>query len=123
MQILITGASGSGTSTLARALATELSATALDVDDYFWLPTSPPFKSKRNSAERLTLLLHDLAQVDTAMISGSIVDWGLALEDSISMIVFLTVPAEIRVEREVFPSFVSMATFHWSTRVRLSCTA
>jgi adenylate kinase family enzyme len=35
MRILILGAAGSSTSTLARALASNLSATAFDVDDYF----------------------------------------------------------------------------------------
>ena len=47
MRTLITGASGSGTSTLARSVAARLGIAVFDTDDYFWLPTSPPFVSKR----------------------------------------------------------------------------
>ncbi|MFC4312845.1 AAA family ATPase [Steroidobacter flavus] len=99
MRVLITGASGSGTSTLARALAAELGTRAFDLDDYFWVPTSPPFKVKRDAEERLSMLVRDLEQVKIALISGSIVTWGRELADSMSIIVFLTVPTEIRVER------------------------
>lgn len=43
MHIHITGASGSGTTTLGRALAQALGWRYLDADRYYWLPTSPPF--------------------------------------------------------------------------------
>jgi len=99
MRVLITGAAGSGTSTLARELGSILSASVLEADDYFWLPTSPPFTHKRDPQERLSLILRDLDRVSNVVIAGSIVDWGLELENSVSMIVFLTVPAAIRVER------------------------
>lgn len=99
MRVLVTGAAGSGTSTLARAAAPVLSATVLEADDYFWLPTSPAFTSKRDPDERLSLLLRDLERAGRAIIAGSIVDWGAQIEDSLSLIVFLTVPASVRVER------------------------
>jgi len=51
MLILITGASGSGTSTLGAALAKELGIAHLDADDYYWLPTTPPFTAKRDRAD------------------------------------------------------------------------
>ena len=57
LKVHIVGASGSGTTTLARALAPELGATALDSDDYFWLPTQPPFTDRRDRALR-----HQLGQ-------------------------------------------------------------
>ena len=38
--IHIYGASGSGTSTLGRALADALGLVLMDSDDYFWQPTS-----------------------------------------------------------------------------------
>lgn len=41
LRVLITGASGSGTTTLAAALAAQLHAVHLDADDFFWLPTQP----------------------------------------------------------------------------------
>ncbi|SRR5258706_5794911 len=98
-RILVTGASGSGTSTLGRALAGKLDWAYFDADDYFWLPTNPPFTQKRDRALRLSLLLEDSHKVSSAVVAGSIVDWGAELENSFTLIVFLTVPASIRVDR------------------------
>ena len=39
----ITGASGSGTTTLGRALASAWAVPHADTDDYFWVPTTPPY--------------------------------------------------------------------------------
>ncbi|MFL6605024.1 MAG: hypothetical protein ACJ8R9_27330 [Steroidobacteraceae bacterium] len=44
MRILITGASGSGTTTFGRALATEMDWAFFDADDYYWMPSDPPFR-------------------------------------------------------------------------------
>lgn len=71
----------------------------MEADDYFWLPTSPPFATKRDPQKRLALILSDLNRAASAVIAGSIVDWGPELENSMSLIVFLTVPAPVRVER------------------------
>jgi hypothetical protein len=48
---------------------------------------------------RLAKLLQDLRVTSRAIISGSILNWGLELEDSLSSIVFLSVPADVRVAR------------------------
>ncbi len=61
MRIHITGASGSGTTTLGRALAAELSCPHFDSDDYFWLPTDPPYTTQRDSEERNRRLLDSAA--------------------------------------------------------------
>jgi hypothetical protein len=79
MRALITGASGSGTSTLARSVAGRLRIAAFDADDYFWLPTSPPFVSKREPQERLAMILRDLGAAGNCVLGGSIVDWGAQL--------------------------------------------
>ena len=50
--IHIFGASGSGTTTLGAKICDELGYKLLDVDDYFWLPTNPPFTQKRATEER-----------------------------------------------------------------------
>jgi adenylate kinase family enzyme len=99
MRILIIGAAGSGTSTLAQTIAPQLSASVFEADDYFWVPTDPPFKLKRDPRDRLSSILRDLEPVTAAVIAGSIVDWGAELEGSLSLIVFLTVPASVRVHR------------------------
>jgi adenylate kinase family enzyme len=99
MLILITGASGSGTSTLGAALARELGIAHLDADDYYWLPTEPPFTKKRDRAERLSSVLRDVREKQSAVLAGSVMEWGVELENAFDLIVFLYVDAAIRVER------------------------
>jgi hypothetical protein len=99
MLILITGASGSGTSTLGAALANELGIAHLDADDYYWLPTLPPFTTKRDRPERLSSVLRDVRTKQSAVLAGSIMDWGVELENAFDLIVFLYLDASIRVER------------------------
>ncbi len=99
MLILITGASGSGTSTLGAALAKELGIAHLEADDYYWLPTTPPFTTKRDRAERLALVLRDVRAKRRAVVAGSVMEWGRELENAFDLIVFLYLDAAIRVER------------------------
>src|SRR6266404_9881968 len=99
MLILIIGASGSGTSTLGAALAKELGIAHLDADDYYWMPTTQPFTTKRDRAERLASVLRDVRAKQSAVLAGSIIDWGIELEDAFDLIVYLYLDAAIRVER------------------------
>lgn len=99
MKILITGASGSGTSTLGAALAKAINARYVDADDYYWLPTSPPFQEKRDGAERLAALIEVLGAQPDTVLGGSIMEWGAELENGFDLIVFLYLPADIRVAR------------------------
>jgi adenylate kinase family enzyme len=99
MRIHVTGASGSGTTTLAQALANSLALRHLDADDYYWLPTSPPFKEERDPSERFALLRNEIQADSGVVLSGSVMGWGLEIEDSFDLIVFLYLPAELRVER------------------------
>jgi hypothetical protein len=99
MRIHITGASGAGTTTLGKAVASQLSLPHLDADSYDWLPTSPPFKDKRSSSARLALLRDDLASPLGVVLSGSIVGWGPDIEGIFDLVVFLYLPADIRIAR------------------------
>jgi adenylate kinase family enzyme len=49
-RIHIAGASGSGVTSLGRALANALASSHHDTDDYFWLPTTPPYRLQREVA-------------------------------------------------------------------------
>src|ERR1700722_20918669 len=98
-RVLILGASGTGTTTLGRALGNDLSFRVFDTDDYYWLPSTPPFQRKQDPEVRLAKLLQDLKVTSRAIVSGSILNWGLEVEDSLSFIVFLTVPANVRIAR------------------------
>jgi adenylate kinase family enzyme len=55
-RVHILGASGAGTTTLAQALAARLGSPHYDVDDYFWLPSDPPFQHIRVEKRRQVLL-------------------------------------------------------------------
>lgn len=99
MRILITGAAGSGTTTLGRALAERLVSALFDTDDYFWQPTEPPYQQQRTLEERRALLAVDLAACQRAVISGSLSDYGEEIEHSLSLVVFLLLDTEIRVRR------------------------
>jgi adenylate kinase family enzyme len=98
-RIHITGASGSGTTTLGKALAEKLHYRLLDADDYFWLPTKPPFTQKRDKAERLALFFQDYNAQPSCIVSGSIVSWSDTLDETFDLIIFLLLPANIRMER------------------------
>lgn len=51
--IHIFGPSGSGTTSLGRQMALNWGFRQLDSDDFYWLPTDPPFTSKRPPEQRL----------------------------------------------------------------------
>lgn len=76
--IHIFGASGSGTTTLAKKISAELGYTFMDTDDYFWLPTNPMFTQKRPVEERLALMRRDIERAENAVLSGSLTDWAMS---------------------------------------------
>jgi adenylate kinase family enzyme len=71
-RVLITGASGCGTTTLGKALALRVGAAFYDTDDYYWTPSAPPFRNKTPPATQLARLLEDLREAPVAVIAGSI---------------------------------------------------
>jgi len=99
LRILVTGAAGSGTSTLASALARNLEGTAIEADDFFWLLTDPPYRDKRPADERLVLAREALAGPRPIVMAGSVMCWGGEVEDAFDLIVFLRVPTPVRLER------------------------
>lgn len=94
----ITGASGSGTTTLGRALSERLAARHFDVDDYYWERTDPPFARARPRDERLRLLAGHLRASDWVL-SGSLAGWGDSLLRLFDLVIFVFTPAEIRLAR------------------------
>src|SRR5262245_32157521 len=99
LRIHITGASGSGTTTLGRELARTLDCAHFDADNYFWLPTDPPFEKKRERTERNAMLLNDLHANDRWVLSGSVSTWDDDIYACFDLVVFLLIPAEIRLAR------------------------
>ena len=95
----ITGASGAGTTTLGRALAQRLAAPHFDTDDIYWAPTNPPFRHKRELADRLRLLDDLLGDRPAWVLSGSLDSWGGPLLPRFDLVVWLEVPTAIRLAR------------------------
>lgn len=99
-RIHITGASGSGTSTLGRSTASRLGCPVLDADDFYWLPTQPPFTTKRGPEQRWSLLAAALEEAGSCwVLSGSAVGWAPELDDLFTLIVLLDAPTTVRLER------------------------
>lgn len=93
------GPSGSGTSTLGRAICERTGFALLESDDYLWMPTNPPFTTKRSSEERRRLLTKDLDKAGSAVIAGSMVGWGDAVRPRVTLAVRLYAPTEVRLNR------------------------
>ena len=110
--IHITGASGSGTTALGRAIAERHGHRLLDADDFLWEPTDPPFTAMRARSERVCLLEAELDRIarrgagppvsagaDRWVISGSLSGWGDPLIPRFGLVIWLTVPEDVRVTR------------------------
>jgi adenylate kinase family enzyme len=97
--IHILGASGSGTTTLGRALDEHLQCPFFDTDAYFWLPTDPPFTQRRETTLRQQLLMDDLTAHKSWRLSGSLCGWGDVAIPLFEVVVFLWIPQDIRLER------------------------
>ncbi len=99
MHIHISGASGSGTTTLGQALAEALGIRHLDTDHFFWMPTDPPFTTQREVSARIEMLKGEaLADADWVL-SGSAQKWGAEFEPLYDLIVFLRIDPAMRMER------------------------
>ena len=97
MHINIFGASGSGVTTLGKALAAKLNYPYFDGDQYFWLPSDPPFNFRRPPEERNELINQHMAGHNNWILGGSVVSWHNNWIFDLS--VFLYVPNHIRMDR------------------------
>jgi adenylate kinase family enzyme len=98
-RVHIFGAAGCGSSTLGRALAQRLGCQHVDADDVYWLATAPPYQTRRAAPERVQMLEDATRWAGNWVLSGAIVGWGDALIPTLDLVVFLYVPAELRLAR------------------------
>jgi adenylate kinase family enzyme len=98
-RIHLMGASGSGATTLGRALAGRLALPHHDTDDYFWLPTAPPYQTTRPATERLRLMREMFLPRLDWVLSGTVTGWGDELIPFFDLVVFVTTPRELRMRR------------------------
>jgi len=98
-KIHIFGASGSGTTTIGKAVSEKLCYKHFDTDSYYWYPTEVAFTKDRPIEERLQLMNADLGSCEKWILSGSLVEWGDSLIPLFDLVVFVYVPQDIRIER------------------------
>lgn len=99
MRIHILGASGSGVTTLGKALAEELNYSYFDSDAYFWLPSEPPFINRRRPLERNALLTAEISQYEDWVLGGSMYNWNVEPLFDFDLVVFLWLPPTVRLQR------------------------
>lgn len=98
--ILVFGSSGSGTTTLGRAVAQRLGFLHLDLDDYTWRwDTEVPFTELRSREERIRMMTHDISQSEHFVMSGSMSSIHELFDPLFDLGVHNTAPAQLRVER------------------------
>lgn len=99
--IHITGASGSGVTTLGRALSLALGSEHLDTDDFYWTPSDPPYQVKRPPEERLALLREAFARETLTgwILAGSVNTWADQLIPFFDVVIFVSTPTELRLQR------------------------
>ena len=97
--LYIFGASGSGTTTLGRAAGDALGWRHLDIDDYYWLPTDPPYTAARPREGRLPLLLAHMRGAAGAVLTGWGEGWVWPLIPDFTLAVRLTLEPSVRLAR------------------------
>lgn len=98
VRIYVTGAAGSGVTTLGRALSTAFGLVHVDCDDHYWMPTDPPYTAKRPAAERVPSIRRALGEGGWVL-TGSFDGWGDPLIDRVDLIAFLFTAQAVRLAR------------------------
>lgn len=98
-RIHVTGASGAGVTTLGRAVAQHLAFAHHDTDDYYWLPTSPPYVAKRPIPDRLRLIGEMFLGRSDWVLSGAMESWGRPIVPYFDLVVFVQTPTSLRLAR------------------------
>ena len=81
------------------ALGARLGHPHVDADDLFWLPTEPPFTTRRPRDDRQALLRQLLPATGQWVFSGSALQWATPLEPFYDLVVFLRLDPAVRMER------------------------
>lgn len=99
-RIVIFGAAGTGATTLAEVLSDEmLDCPHVDLDEYLWIPSDPPYQQRRSMSEVYALVSEDIREFPAWIISGASVAWLNGLEPLIDLAVYLWLPPELRIAR------------------------
>ncbi len=97
--IHIFGSSGSGSTTLARALSEKYGFHLIDIDDAIWEKTDPPFTLRKPEDESIAYLERQLENHEFNVISGAFVGWGDIFKPRIDLFIYMHLPLKIRLKR------------------------
>ncbi|HPF42383.1 MAG TPA: shikimate kinase [Bacillota bacterium] len=97
--INIFGSSGSGSTTLARAVAKKYGYIFIDTDDAIWEKTELPFSKRKSDKDAREYLEARMKTGDKIVISGSFIGWADDIKEKIDLFVYLNLPLEIRKSR------------------------
>jgi hypothetical protein len=67
-----------------------------DTDDFYWLPTDPPFRVKRPVAKRLVLMQELFLSRPNWVLSGSLASWSNRIDDRFTLAVYLYLDPALR---------------------------
>lgn len=98
-KLYLLGASCSGVSTLGAALSERLDVPQIDVDDFYWMPTDPPFSFKRDPEDRVLLISQRQQMGEGWVLTGSFIGWGDTLIEDIHLIIDIHTPTPTRLAR------------------------
>lgn len=84
---------------MARAVADAWSVPHADADDYFWMPTDPPYVEKRPEPDRVALMEKVFLPREAWVLSGSVLRWGDGVVARCDAVVFLTLDPVERLRR------------------------
>jgi len=114
MGIIIFGASGAGSTTLGKGVATRLEFQYLDIDDYLWCwKTKIPYTIVRSREERTADLMCAIQKHPKFVIAGTIFSDKELFEQFFHLAIFISTPAEVCAER-VYARELS----RWGERVK-----
>lgn len=99
--IVLVGLNGSGKSTLAKYAAQKFGFDLLEVEDY-WFEKQYDYQNPRNALDASQLMMNAIAQSTKGfIIGGNISSFSKALESHLSLIVYVDVEKEIRIQRVI----------------------
>ncbi|MEM8570612.1 MAG: hypothetical protein AAGG56_06835 [Pseudomonadota bacterium] len=98
-RIHLTGAAGSGVTTLGQAVARSFAVPHHDTDDFYWVPSDPPYRHRRPIHERLRLMQEMFLSRPAWILSGSLEGWGNSIADQFDLVVFVRTRSCLRLER------------------------
>ena len=81
-------------------MANRLGYAHLDTDNFYWMPTDPPFRTKRPPEDRLAMMTSAFdAAPNGWVLSGSLDGWGDPFIPRFSLVAFVYTPPATRMAR------------------------